>query len=1180
MAIQGKPAEKYQIEYEHVFTIDEASSKATELRIRQIGDTTKVVSGEDALLRIEKERLANLMRLEDVRARTSVIMNTANIVSGEEALLRIEKERRVNLERIEAVRSKSSVVGNAAKVISGEEALLRIEKARLGTIEKINAEKHKPAPRAIAIPTEGGIVSSGDEAANRLAERRAEAVKKLARANELATGTFDRLAVSQNAAKNKGKALELAMNGTTSATKKQIAAVKELEEAQKGLTSKSFLGKISNTAQYAAAAAGIFAVTNALREGAIAVVEFDTASRTLAAVIQDLSVGKARVLEKQLIDLGQAFGSTVEEINKSAILLGRAGIAQEDLIKSTEVVIKLSKITGDTLDSTSGALISYIEVFSKAGETVESLADKLAFMANESRLSTQDIETFSNFALAAADAAGLTVDAVAALATQFSKAGVNASTIGTQIRSLTKVFLDSAPAIGTFFNELGIVQGNFQEELAAGGVRSNKALVDLGKKLASLTRQEFNRVTSSMDILQRNSLALLRQQAEGVGSNIKTLVDGAHDGIAAADVILSGYVANWERLKAGVASTVVGLDEFLHVSGAIDSVVGGLATSIQLMETFFNNGTSAANDFIRREKALSNATELNLKLEELKESAATAGSASRLKAYEKEIKATEKLLVLEKQKIVIAQRGLDIEKGVVDDTAAKNIERAEEAIRQQENLVKSLTKAKNATNESGGAYSVLSAQLEKAKLGLKSQVDANEKLKVSYDELKEGRSKYHKEVSKTTALTANSVEITKGLTSAVLDLAKAGEITAAKAGAPFEAINSSVLATIDIINKITSSDAAGNIFDGINTSATTTSGILKTHVELLEREKGLQEELVGANDAQTLVINKKIRSIQSVRKHLKSNAVQATEIERIHTAINTAVIKEAAETLKVVDAKSKLLLVEEKSTIKAGDKVSIAEAELHAANRKVQAAFEGIRLDEKGIEILETKLAFTNALREAESKSAIVVQEVKNDQIFKDELKFTAELERKKAELALNTFSIISTQDSRQTAVAVARLELIDDRIAKEKELQEQIAGGQLTDPEAAADIQADITREYEAQDALLVKQSQSLDINFQIMTRTADLLGNQLGNALFDMTQGVDSWKDAAEGFRQGLIKIALQLLIIQPLVESLKAAMAGGGGIGGIASSFFASADGNVITGSGPDKRYATGGIVRRPT
>lgn len=360
----------------------------------------------------------------------------------------------------------------------------------------------------------------------------------------------------------------------------------------------TFGHKFATTAQYATAGViigGAFAaVGTAARDAAGAILEFDLQTRTMAAAM-DLSLGKANELGNELLELSTVYGGTTESIFNASLALGRAGIETDKVTEATEIVLRMARLTGDTFEQSSKAIISYQQVFGDTN-SIQELGDKLAFVANVSRLSTQDIGTFSNFALAAAKSVGLTVDAVGGLAAAFSNAGVNASTIGTQIRRFTSLLRDDTTDVTRFFDNIGVSQKNLLNALQSDTETSNEAMIDFIEVLRNVDDSNFNNLLGGMDILASNVLSLMRNNSSNIQLMIRETAEGVEGQLKNTDVILQSYVVTWESAWNTVKK--------LAVDAWNSDIIEGVSSGIKTLTFDLAQLTDVLNPLTGKESAL------------------------------------------------------------------------------------------------------------------------------------------------------------------------------------------------------------------------------------------------------------------------------------------------------------------------------------------------------------------------------------------------------------------------------------------------------------------------------------------------------------------------------------------------------------------------------------------------
>lgn len=364
----------------------------------------------------------------------------------------------------------------------------------------------------------------------------------------------DKQAIDEVAIYQKTKAIqESTKSPSTTAMSKEDARTWKGAMPGSGVGS-TFGHKFLTTAQYAAAGTALFAGAAAVAQLTTEAVKADLSMRTMAAVM-DLSVPSARNLSVSVRQLGESYGGSLEDIDQVALSLGRAGVASGDLVGATKVVVAMARLTGDTFEQSTSAVVSFQQVFGNTA-SIESLGNKLAYIANVSRLSTQDIGTFSNYALAAAKDVGLTEDAVGGLAAAFSNAGVNASTIGTQIRRFTTLLTDDSEAVSNFYLAIGVNQANLARDIQKGGAASNKALLDFVNALKSVDNTKFTQLTGQMDILAANSLQLMRNNTTNINKFVRELQTGVKDQLDNTKVILDSYIVSFESAWNSLSNTV------------------------------------------------------------------------------------------------------------------------------------------------------------------------------------------------------------------------------------------------------------------------------------------------------------------------------------------------------------------------------------------------------------------------------------------------------------------------------------------------------------------------------------------------------------------------------------------------------------------------------------------------
>lgn len=353
---------------------------------------------------------------------------------------------------------------------------------------------------------------------------------------------------------------------------------------------------------YTALFAGIGMATASMNAAVQSLVEYDKMLYTFQAVL-DVSAEKAKNLEDRMTGLSIAYGEQLSSLNKVALELGRAGTEYDKLAQGTKIVTQLAILTGDTVESSTGALVTYLQVFGKdqfgkAIASVEELGAKLAFLANSSKMNTQDINTFSNYALSTAKAVGMTIDQVNALAVALNNSGKNASTVGTNIRRFSEMLGDTNPKINEFFTSIGVNQQTLQREIAKGGEESNKAFLGFIKTLSSYSKDSINTVLNGADTLMRDTILSIANSAPEISKAFAESMAVTSDEINKADLVTQTF----ERRITSLVNTIIAQGHSLQPA------LGGVVDTLTYVVENFGKLTLAIASYVVLTKAATFAT--------------------------------------------------------------------------------------------------------------------------------------------------------------------------------------------------------------------------------------------------------------------------------------------------------------------------------------------------------------------------------------------------------------------------------------------------------------------------------------------------------------------------------------------------------------------------------------------
>lgn len=745
---------------------------------------------------------------------------------------------------------------------------------------------------------------------------------------------------------------------------KEVQALQRMNDKEAEYNNVMSLHSAKRALGYTALFAGIGAVTGAFGAMISNVMEADLQMRTLGAVLK-LNLTQARDLSESVRTLGETYGGSLKDIEGVALALARAGIATKDMIPATEIVLRMARLTGDTFEQSASAIISFQQVF---GDTtnIETLGNKLAYVANMSRLSTQDIGTFANYALAAAKAVGLTEDAVGALATAFSVAGSNSSTIGTQLRTLTGIFSESSKDITSFFNGIGVSQEGMRDKLQQGGKVSNQAMRDFVDILANVDSMTFNKLTGSMDKLTVNALNLVRNNKDNIQKFMTDLENGAEGQLKAVDSILEAHRITLEKYWNSILNysqeSVTKLEEILS-DNKIENTIATLTQKLSGNFVF-----SVATTYSPEEKAT-----ITKQLEEAKAIKQLKEDSIKLTHLEDKInKASgEEYLKLSEEKRALLVKISDTRDSLETKSIGKSKEQLALEIQTREIEITNAKKSIEGLDSKSAKYITLTKYI-------REQEDALKKLSKTSSTLSnakvEGTSLSDLASDIKTKVSTGDTNVEKELLNLNREKSKV-----------LEQINKDMESYYNNAYKNNKEDIAG-----IKASAGATNELVASKEGLLKLQEDAIAKMVS-NDALIANINDKTLNLDSATKQTMNSVVEANK-QFIYTynklasllGLQKVAMKTAEEaqkdavdaSLKQLDVEGKIETAQKAKSIytKGGSELEVKKEELNILRKtiesqnKVDTSAEGIRA--RSLQLASKEEEVAKAINSEKNKGA------------------------------------------------------------------------------------------------------------------------------------------------------------------------------------------------------------------
>lgn len=915
----------------------------------------------------------------------------------------------------------------------------------------------------------------------------------------------------------------------------------------------TFGHKFLTTAQYAAAGTALFGIASAVTSISQAALEADLNMRTMSAVLK-LNTTEASALDSQVRKLGETYGGTTNEIEQVAIALGRAGVKTQDITDATKVVLAMARLTGDTFEQSASAVISYQQVFGDTKNITE-LGNKLAYIANVSRLSTQDIGTFSNYALAAAKDVGLTEDAVGGLAAAFSNAGVNASTIGTQIRRFTSLLTESSTDVTNFFRGIGVNQANLLADLQKGGDTSNKAMLEFVNTLSKVDKAKFTNLVGQMDILAGNSLQLMRNNSNNITKYIKDLQTGVSDQLENTKVILESYIVTyeslWNKIK-NIGSDALQSDNMKFFTTAVSTAMS-LATgdikqaekealgfqknildaSLRDTEKAFKEGKVLSDEYLAKK------AEYIKRVSELEEQAGVKSVDISKRTTSQQVAGLELLIKKQSKKVSSGDftgKALEAEEKLLDNLVNQYVELAKVSKAESDITSSGVKKAIAATLD-------LDKQLTSIREAKSANLDVSEQEKMFND-------------SANASLQANNKLIADQVTS----LSKYADVQKSVANLISISGNDATKYSANILNRLKEIDK---------------TPITKDNQDKLLAETNVLKEQLKINEENIVIIGKKNSLIGKNLKDEESAQRKAeSEASRRQKIIDDRLTAEA----KIQELTKQILGDETDSISKAQSRLGVDAALLSLAYERYTVS--------RGTKDEEEKL---KEYRQAEAKyletSVTVITQVNKEEEKRKALQLDLNsgldqaIEGEQVRLGIIEKSTDSEYEKLRVKIEQGKLdgllvgnELVqaERRLAELKVLQSRKKDVHTLAMEYQRELQDQETMGYIAAKAGLASLESGM-MNF------------------FDVTsEGWLDWHSLASSVLTDIYKQLLQQLVIKQLVSGIAGGISSGFGNVGTAMSYgtnigsqqtamLAAQDADFkVGGIIPTKGYASGGIL----
>ena len=241
----------------------------------------------------------------------------------------------------------------------------------------------------------------------------------------------------------------------------------------------------SNTLRDALASAGVIAALKQTAEAMEACVnssiEFESAMAGVAKTT-DLTQVELGTMADAIQDLSTRIPATTTEIANVVEAAGQLGIAKDDLLAFSEVMVNLGVATNLSSTEAATALAKFANVVGMSSENYERLGSVIVALGNNFATTESDIVSMATRLSSTGAIVGLTESQIMAIATALSSVGIEAEAGGSAISKLLKKFetmvATGSPALQDFADVAGMSAEEFAQAWGEDAVSALSLFID------------------------------------------------------------------------------------------------------------------------------------------------------------------------------------------------------------------------------------------------------------------------------------------------------------------------------------------------------------------------------------------------------------------------------------------------------------------------------------------------------------------------------------------------------------------------------------------------------------------------------------------------------------------------------------------------------------------------------
>lgn len=330
-------------------------------------------------------------------------------------------------------------------------------------------------------------------------------------------------------------------------TKKDIAAAQKgsptpavTDGKKSGLFGSGGIGGVVlRTGAYGAAAAAIYGVVGALKDGITFSLQFEDQLAKIAA-IAGLTKTQTEGLEDTILSVASASRYATQDIAEATTVLAQAGFTAEDIKGSLMAVSNLASASGVSFAEATDVITAAIGSFQLQASEAGRITDVLASALNNTKLNIQQVALGIQYAGATAHEQGISFEELTAVMATMAQAGIRSgSTIGTGLRQFLVDLQTPSKKLTEALEGLGLSMSDI-----------NVRVLGLPEVLSRMADAGFDSATAYKALETRAAAAYIVLRANRDEINKQIIAQNSMG--QAAEAAARGqdsFMAQWQRFK-------------------------------------------------------------------------------------------------------------------------------------------------------------------------------------------------------------------------------------------------------------------------------------------------------------------------------------------------------------------------------------------------------------------------------------------------------------------------------------------------------------------------------------------------------------------------------------------------------------------------------------------------------